>query len=139
MEQKIGVSGCLMAEGRVLIVRRAKSESFLPEFYELPGGKVEFSETPQDGLVREFKEETGLSVTVGKPYDVFSYLSHGQSRQTVNVSFFVSSPKIKPITLSKAHDDFYWVSKEELINYQITPEMRQLILAAFTLEKQNKN
>jgi len=36
------------------------------EKLDLPGGGIELDETITEGLIREFKEETGLTVTVGK-------------------------------------------------------------------------
>lgn len=35
--------------------------------YDLPGGAVEPGETPGDALLREYREETGLGVTLGEP------------------------------------------------------------------------
>ncbi len=55
--QKIGISGFLIKDSKVLIVKRSESENFLPGQYELLGGKVEFGENPTDAIEREFKEE----------------------------------------------------------------------------------
>lgn len=50
--------------GRVLMGKR-RSGSKRPGLWETPGGKVEDGETPQDALVREWREELDLVVTVG--------------------------------------------------------------------------
>nr|MBP6888661.1 NUDIX domain-containing protein [Candidatus Paceibacterota bacterium] len=73
--QKIVVTGFVYNEGKTLLLKRSSKESFLPEYWELPGGKVNFGEIPEDGLVREYKEETGLEISVGKPFRTFSYVS----------------------------------------------------------------
>lgn len=35
-------------------------------FWAPPGGGIEFNQTAQESLIREFKEETNLSVTIGQ-------------------------------------------------------------------------
>ena len=53
--------GVLVRSGKLLVQRdRDGSE------YALPGGHVRIGETTEDGLVREYKEETGADIKVGK-------------------------------------------------------------------------
>lgn len=52
-------------QGRVLLGRRYQPE--IPEIHgkwNLLGGRVEFGESPEEALVREIKEESGLEVEV---------------------------------------------------------------------------
>lgn len=53
--------GVLIENNKVLFKR-----SQLVKKFDLPGGGIEIGETIPEGLVREFKEETGLTVKVGK-------------------------------------------------------------------------
>lgn len=48
-------------DGRVLICQRPEGKS-LAGLWEFPGGKLEDGETPEACLVRELKEELGISV-----------------------------------------------------------------------------
>ena len=66
MEQRrrIGAYGvCQDADGRVLLAR-GSARGRRPGVWQLPGGGVEHGEHPADAVVREFAEETGLTVEV---------------------------------------------------------------------------
>ncbi len=56
----VAVSAAIIHDGRVLIVRRARSPA--TGIYTLPGGGVEVGETLHDAVVREVREETALTV-----------------------------------------------------------------------------
>jgi 8-oxo-dGTP diphosphatase len=59
------VSACIMRPGGkeiLLSMRRAPGVPGLHEKWELPGGKIEFGETPEQAIVREIREELGITV-----------------------------------------------------------------------------
>ncbi len=49
-------------EGRILLAR----PTYPPRIWNLPGGRIERQEAPDEGLAREVAEETGLQVRVGR-------------------------------------------------------------------------
>src|SRR5271155_4474923 len=59
------VCACIMREGGqqvLLSMRRAPGVPGLDNKWELPGGKVEFGETPEQTIVREIREELGIGI-----------------------------------------------------------------------------
>ncbi len=64
MQQHIdryGVVGVIVERGRYLLIRRSQTV-LAPGKLCFPGGGIESGETPQEALVREFREELGVAV-----------------------------------------------------------------------------
>jgi 8-oxo-dGTP diphosphatase len=59
---QLAVSAAIFREGKVLLVRRARSPG--KGLHSLPGGRVEFGETMVQALHREVAEEVGLMVEI---------------------------------------------------------------------------
>ena len=58
------VAACALidADGRVLLAQRPEGKA-MAGLWEFPGGKVEPGERPEQSLIRELKEELGISVS----------------------------------------------------------------------------
>jgi len=58
------VAACALVDvdGRVLIAQRPQGKT-MAGLWEFPGGKVENGEQPEQTLIRELKEELGISVS----------------------------------------------------------------------------
>lgn len=55
-------------DGNVLMVKA--SRGLIPGSWDLPGGFITYSESPEQSLVREVKEETGLDIEVKELFHV---------------------------------------------------------------------
>jgi 8-oxo-dGTP pyrophosphatase MutT (NUDIX family) len=69
--QRVAAHGVARRDDEVLLAR-ASSDTGAPGTWWLPGGGLEFGESPEQCLVREFMEETGLEVRVRDVLDVVS-------------------------------------------------------------------
>lgn len=62
MEKHIrrAVRCCLIEDGKVLTIKYLTGPKV--GYFDLPGGKIELGETPEEATIREMKEETGIDV-----------------------------------------------------------------------------
>ena len=68
----ITVKGIVVYHQKVLLMKRVRPSTDGLGYWELPGGGLEYGETPNDALKRELKEETGLLIDVVKPAYTFT-------------------------------------------------------------------
>ncbi|MEU8815151.1 NUDIX hydrolase [Actinoplanes sp. NPDC048796] len=92
--RRVGAYGiCRDSSGRVLLARNSPRSEF-PGLWTLPGGGVEQGEHPNDAVVREFAEETGLEVRLDGLHtvtaDVFP-LSNGALEHTDRIIYDVTA------------------------------------------------
>jgi ADP-ribose pyrophosphatase YjhB (NUDIX family) len=69
--QRVAAYGLILRDNRILLTRLARRIS-ADQRWHLPGGGVDHGEDPRDALVREIREETGLSAEVGETAQVYS-------------------------------------------------------------------
>lgn len=67
MRLPVSVKGILIYQRRVLVLRNDRGE------WELPGGRLDDGETPEQALRREILEDTGLRVRVGPLVDAWVF------------------------------------------------------------------
>jgi len=119
------VAGLIVRDGHVLITQRGPVQK-QPELalkWEFPGGKVEPSEAPVDALVRELREEIGVTVAVGRVWDVLFH-----PYPAFDLVMLVYACKIvdgEPRSV-EVHD-LAWVPAEELARWDILPADRPLV------------
>jgi 8-oxo-dGTP diphosphatase len=112
----VAVKGILIKDGKALMVKRADDDEIGSGRWEFSGGKLEFGESPEAALRREFLEETGLCVEVGKLLYVTSFKTD-PSRQVILIAYLCDCDDCHAVTLSDEHSDYMWASRAEVRAY----------------------
>lgn len=135
--QKIVLAGLVIKDNKTLIIQRSANEEVYPNLWELPSGKRELFETSEDAVKREVKEETGLNVEPVMPVSVFEFRVEkpDEIRDATQISFLVKPTGNKRVALSSEHQNYAWVTEDELANYKLSEETRDTIKKAFRLIK----
>jgi len=55
-------AGLIISADNMVLLGRKDSSSYYPDCWHLPGGGVKDGETPEQALVREIQEETGINL-----------------------------------------------------------------------------
>ena len=111
-EVKVAVKGVLVRGDRMLVVQRSYNDQTGAGTWENVGGVMEFGETFEQALVREFKEEVGLSVEVERLLYAITFLTR-PTRQIILLTFLCRTND-ETVVLSEEHEAYLWASKKEL-------------------------
>ena len=116
------VAAIIRRDNKILITQR-HGHVHLPGLWEFPGGKVEPQESFEAALLREIREELGVSISVG---EVFFSIEHDYPTKSVRLHFFnCSIIQGEPQALDVA--DLRWVSPDELSQFEFPPADVELI------------
>jgi 8-oxo-dGTP diphosphatase len=130
----LAVSAAIIRDGKVLIVRRARPPA--KGVYTLPGGGVEVGESLTEAVVREVREETGLTV---EPVALAGYreaiVRDGDGRverHFVILPFAARWTAGEPV-LNEELSESKWRDPAELAGLTTTQGLAEIVAAAFAL------
>ena len=126
--------GVIFKEDKVLLVVKSDSEEINPNTVDIPGGRLEFGEMPEDGLKREIMEETALEADVIKPTRCWSFVKEEKGFQLVGVTFLCEY-KSGEVKLSDEHDKVLWIDPEEVLNGDYPSWLKKEIKEALKIRK----
>lgn len=114
----IGVGvGAIIINGKkeVLLLKIAETGRCNPGKWTRPGGEVEFGETMEEAVIREVKEETGITVRVVTLLDYMDEISDDSTSHWVSRCYLVEYVSGDVVNAeSHKHDEIKWFSIDNL-------------------------
>jgi 8-oxo-dGTP diphosphatase len=118
-DQHLIVAAMLLRADTVLLCHRSADREWYPDVWDLPGGHAEANETAPGALVREVREELGVTLTgsLGRPtffrtteeFDLRVWTSRAWSGSPVNCA-------------PREHDEIGWFSEAEALSLRLADD-----------------
>lgn len=121
----VAVKAVILRERKLLLVQRSANSRNDHHFWEFPGGRLEFGESPTEAVIREVREETGLHITPLFPQSTWSLIKTN-GEQLIGITFICKCEgdgEEPAVTLSHEHSDYAWIEREEIVNYSVFPSI----------------
>lgn len=105
-------------EGHILFIREASThpDGVNEGKWDVPGGRMDISESILDAAKREVKEEVGVEIGNMNPFAVDERhpVVRGEEWKIVLIYYIAQFPKGGEVRLSEEHDDFRFVDLAEV-------------------------
>jgi 8-oxo-dGTP diphosphatase len=114
------VAACALidADGRVLLAQRPAGRA-MAGLWEFPGGKVEPGERPEQTLIRELREELGITVTE-ECIAPLTFASHGYPDFHLLMPLYVCR-RWEGVATAGEGQKLAWVRPNRLRDYDMPP------------------
>lgn len=111
--------------GRLLLVKTHKWRGR----WGVPGGKVNYGETLKDALLREFREETGLTLTDIRWAPVQEAVESPEFYKPAHFVLlnFVARADSEHVILNDEAEAYAWVSVDDALAYDLNTPTRKLV------------
>jgi len=127
----LAVSAAIFRDGRVLIVRRARTPAH--GLYTLPGGGVELGETLEQAVIREIREETALDI---EPVELIGFRqaivrdAGGRVERHFVILPFAARFLGGAISLNEELAEAQWLAPDEIAGLKTTEGLAAIVAAA---------
>ncbi|MBW7866715.1 MAG: NUDIX domain-containing protein [Brumimicrobium sp.] len=147
MPFNIRVYGILINQKREVLL--SDERRFGKEFTKFPGGGLEFGESLKDCLIREFKEELGIDITIGELIyltDFFQVSAFNKDDQIISVYYEVMTAQESKILAShipfqfkgEEREVWRWKSLKELTVSDVTFPIDKVVVEKLLSKEKDK-
>jgi ADP-ribose pyrophosphatase YjhB (NUDIX family) len=122
------VTGVVLKDGKVLLARHTYGAGNGKLI--IPGGYVNFGETPQEALVREYMEETQVTV---KPLEVIGIRFNMHDWYVAFLAEYVSGQAVSD---HDENSEVLWLDVDEALSREDVPELTKKLIRSALSKKQ---
>ena len=122
------VTGVVIHEGKVLLARHTYGGG--ADKLIIPGGYVEYNETPQAALVREYMEETGVKV---EPQNIIGIRFNMHDWYVAFKAKYISGT---PTSDHDENSEVVWVMVEEALKRDDVPDLTKKLIQSAVSNKE---
>ena len=121
---KITLAGCaIIKDSKILLLNRKKRN-----WYELPGGKIDESESAEEAAKRELKEELSCEVEIIRKIGTKDFEEDGYVMTYVWFLAKVKENQFPQVGEPDKFDHYKYISFAELNNHSLSPNMKNFCL-----------
>ena len=130
----LAVSAAIIRDGKLLIVRRARPPAY--GLFTLPGGGVEIGETLHQAIIREVREETGLTIEplgLAGHREAIARDRDGKVERHFVILPFTARWIAGDVALNEELAEARWIAPAELAGLKTTEGLAEIVAAAFAI------
>lgn len=125
MTVKATVGAIIERDNKLLLTKR-NHEPF-KEYWCIPGGHIDFGETPEEAIKREVKEETGLTVKSLNFFGYYSEIYKEINWHAVVLIFTCETEGDVEIDLNEVKE-YKWFDKKEALKQKLAFEHKNILI-----------
>jgi 8-oxo-dGTP diphosphatase len=120
---KVTLAGCaILKDQAILLLHRIKKD-----WYELPGGKIDGDETPEEAAERELREELSCDIEIIRKLGEKDFQENGY---VLGYTWFlaqIEEGQTPYIGEPQSFDEYKYIPLAELTNYSLSPNMQNFV------------
>lgn len=129
MKQKVVTKAIIKQGERILLLRRAGGRPSIEGLYELPGGRIHFTQQPEDALSHALRIHMSVASETTQLRDVMTFVDPDD--RAVQYVFIIYNVSLKPtdhnILLSSDHDKYAWRELSDIQRDELTHSTQQIL------------
>ena len=136
LRPRVRVAGILIENNRILLIEHLKKNK---KYWLVPGGGVDWGESTAEALIREYKEETNLDITVEKFLFLSETIAPDKKKHVINLYFQIKIIKNSIYNMKLGDErnltDLKFITKEEIENIKLYPNIKTQLIQLLNEEK----